>query len=85
MMSAAVPWMGMFTAMRSAAERICPLRLFSSGTSRRRPNMRPDDARVAGVGERAVDEAAHAREAGEVGVDELLGGLLASRRCPARA
>ena len=31
-----------------------------------------DDAGLAGVGQRAVDVRAHAREAGEVGVDELL-------------
>ena len=36
-MSAAVPWMGMFTVARSAAARTWPLRLRSSGTSRRRP------------------------------------------------
>ena len=38
-MSAAVPWMGIFTAMRSAAMRIWPLRLVSSGTGRRRPKI----------------------------------------------
>jgi hypothetical protein len=31
-MSAAVPWIGMLTATRSAAARIWPLRLVSSGT-----------------------------------------------------
>ena len=38
-MSAAVPWIGRLTVTRSAAARICPLRLVSSGTARRRPNI----------------------------------------------
>ena len=38
-MSAAVPWIGKFTASRSAAPRIWQLRLLRSGTSRRRPNI----------------------------------------------
>ena len=75
-MSAAVPWIGMLTATRSAAERICPFLLVSSGTGRRRPNIVLTTPVRARVRERLVDEAAHAREAGEVGVDELLRRLL---------
>ena len=66
----------MFTATRSAAERIWPFLLVSSGTGRWRPNIvrtTPDSSRLL---ERGVDEAPHAREAGEVGLDELLRGLL---------
>jgi hypothetical protein len=37
---------------------------------------RADDARLARLFQRAVDEGAHARKAREVGVDELLGGFL---------
>jgi hypothetical protein len=55
---------------------ICPLRLVSSGTSRRRPNMRLDDAGAARLLERLIDVGAHARKAREVGVDELLRRLL---------
>ena len=66
----------MFTVSRSAAARIWPLRLFSSGTSRRRPNSVLTTPGRARLFERAVDETAHPREAGEVGVDELLRGLL---------
>ncbi len=36
-MSAALPWIGMLTASRSDAARRWKSRLFSSGTSRRRP------------------------------------------------
>ena len=70
-MSAAVPWIGMFTATRSAPARIWPLRLVSSGTGRRRPNIVLTTPLALRVFERLVDERAHAREAGEVGVDEL--------------
>ena len=38
MMSAAVPWMTMFTAKRSPWRRISQRRARSSGTWRRRPN-----------------------------------------------
>ena len=38
MMSAAVPWMGVFIATRSPNERMLKLRLCSSGSARRRPN-----------------------------------------------
>ena len=75
-MSAAVPWIGMLTATRSAAERIWPFLLVSSGTGRRRPNIVSHDAGAPRVLERLVDEPAHPREAGEVGVDELLRRLL---------
>ena len=34
-----MPWIGMLTVTRSAADRTWPLRLVSSGTSRRRPNI----------------------------------------------
>ena len=53
-----------------------PFLLVSSGTRRRRPVMVRTMPDVARVGERAVDVRAHARVAGEVGVDELLRGLL---------
>ena len=76
-MSAAVPWIGRLTATRSAAARTCPLRLVSSGTRRRRPNSVFTTPVVPGLGEEPVDEDAHAGEAGEVGVDELLRRLLA--------
>ena len=71
-MSAAEPWIGMLTAARSAAPRTWPFLLLMSGTSRRRPNIvltTPVSARRL---QDPVDERAHRREAGEVGVDEVL-------------
>ena len=66
----------MLTASRSAAARIWKLRLVSSGTSRRRPNIVFTTPVARAFVERAIDERADAREAGEVGVDELLRRLL---------
>jgi hypothetical protein len=51
------------------------LRLVSSGTGRRRPNIVLTTP-LAARRRASVDERAHAREAGEVGVDELLRRLL---------
>ena len=65
-MSAAVPWMGMFTVSRSAWLRIWKLRLVRFGTSRRRPNIVFTTPVVRAFFEHAIDEAAHFREAGEV-------------------
>ena len=67
-----MPWIGMLTASRSAAERRWKSRLVSSGTSRCRPYIVFTTPVARAFLERAIDERAHAREAGEVGVDEFL-------------
>ena len=67
----------MFTASRSAAD--APLEVAAVQLRHQPPAAvhRLDDAGGARLLERAIDERADAREAGEVGVDELLRRLLA--------
>ena len=77
MMSAALPWIGMLTASRSDAARLWKSRLLQLRHQPPPPEHRLHDARRARLFERAIDERADAREAGEVGVDEFLRGLLA--------